>query len=123
MGFHILITPSIARPWWPTDERFSRPSDEKVWTDCCACKVPASDTISRIVDSWDIPINGDMGCYQEHPCPVDKLVDGKWAEPYFPTGAYYGPNIETRCAPGCGCSANPRKKFGASLRAMMRDGW
>lgn len=111
MSLHILRTPSCARPFWATHEMFSTASGQKVWTDCCACKVPAEDTVSRVVTSWDYP-HGGLGSYE---APYTQEAD-------FPTGAYYDPRIETVCAEGCGCNANPRKRWGMPLRAAMRDG-
>lgn len=126
MASHILITPSIARPWWPTHERFECDAAETVWTDCCCCKMPATETDSRYVSSWDPPLGG-MGCYQEPPFPWERTPSGRksrarWARPYFPTGAYYDGRVETRCADGFGCSSNPRKRRGKNLREMWRHG-
>lgn len=108
---HILVTPSNARPFWATHERFSTAAGIKVWTDCCACKVPAEDTVSRVITSWDCPLGG-FGSYEP---PYAQDAD-------LPTGAYYDARIETVCAEGCGCVANPRKRRGMALRAWMRDG-
>lgn len=116
---HILSTPSNARPFWATHERFEETVGTKVWTDCCACRVPAEDTISRIITSYDPPKGGD-GCYQEEPDPW--ALDRCPLTPSPPTGAYYDARIETVCAEGCGCVVNPRKRRGMALRAWMRDG-
>jgi hypothetical protein len=113
---HILWTPTIGRPWWRTDERCNLPANERVWTDCCGCKMPAEETETRLVESWDPPLGG-MGCYQEEPMP--------WAQDrcelsYYPTGAYFDPHWDTRCADGFGCTVNPRKKCGRELRETWR---
>lgn len=111
MTCHLLVTPTIARLFWATHERFEQAAGSKVWTDCCACKLPAEDTVSRVIASYDCPLGG-FGSYE---APYDQDAD-------LPSGAYYDPRIETVCAEGCGCIANPRKRWGLSLRAWMRDG-
>lgn len=125
--FHILTTARLARPWWRTDERFAETAGTKVWTDCCGCKMPADQTDCRLVETWDPPACGDLGCYQEPTPPWEKTPSGRksrsrWAKPYVPTGAYYDPTLDVRCAEGFGCTVNPRKKAGRALREMWRFG-
>lgn len=108
---HILRTDSIARPWWRTDERAPDYAGNKVWTDCCCCRVPAEQTDCRVISSWDPP-HGDLGCYQEQP---DLAADA-----YLPTGAYYEPRLEVRCSEGFGCTVRPRMKWGRHLRECVR---
>ena len=73
--------------------------------------MPAEDTVSRVITSWDCPLGG-FGSYEP---PYAQHAD-------LPTGAYYDARVETVCAEGCGCVANPRKRWGMALRAWMRDG-
>jgi hypothetical protein len=117
---HILSVPNVARPWWPTHQRFPD-APVSILTDCCCCRMKRSETISRVVSHYDYPLGG-LGCYQVPPSYADQERDGPWAKADFPTGAYYGFTIETECAPGKGCNANPRRKFGKHLREMMRWG-
>jgi hypothetical protein len=112
VSIHILRTDSIARPWWRTDERASAHAGHKVLTDCCCCRMPAEETDCRIVSPWDPP-HGDLGCFQE---PPDLAASAD-----VPTGAYYEPRLEIRCAAGFGCDANPKKRRGRHLREWMRE--
>ena len=109
---HVLRVPEIARPWWRTDERASSYTGRTVITDCCSCRMAASETDCRIVSSWEPP-HGDFGCYQEQP--------NLKADASLPTGAYYEPRLEIRCAHGFGCDANPKRRWGRALREHMRD--
>lgn len=114
---HILFTPSVTRPWWPTNQRFPK-SPKRLLTDCCCCRMRRQDTVARVVATWDYPLGG-MGCYQEDAPPwQDDRCD---LQPAFPTGAYYDDRIEVECAPDKGCKANPRRKFGKALREMWKD--
>ncbi len=36
---------------------------------------------------------------------------------------WYGWTHVIKCAPDAGCNVNPRRKFGATLRAMTRGPW
>jgi len=78
-----------------------------------------SDTISRVVTSFEYP-HGGLGCFQ-YPAEEGWPKDGIWAAEEFPTGAYYDPIVQTVCAPNKGCNKNPRRKFGKAGREMWRD--
>lgn len=116
---HLLWTPTMARPWWRTDERIPDYTGRKIWTDCCCCRQPAAETDCRITVSWEPPVGG-FGCYQEEPLPW--ATDRCEIEPEPPTGSYFDPRLEVRCAEGFGCTVNPRKKSGRHLREWMRYG-
>ncbi len=116
---HILWTPRIARPWWPTNQRFPK-TPKTLVTDCCCCRMKRADTIARLVDSWEPPLGG-FGCYQEEPDPWEP--DRCNIDPHIPTGAYYDATIEIECAPDKGCKINPRRKFGMALRECTRGGY
>ena len=108
---HILWSRNTPRPWWRADQRLDVASDYKVFTDCCACRVPAIDAQARL---WDLEIpHGGMGDYQE------KLFEGMQPGFYIPYGDE--PRWEIRCAPDSGCNVNPRKKCGADLRFMTHN--
>lgn len=110
---HILQVGSVPRPWWPTEQRCEEVAGHKVWTDCCSCKLPAEQTDSRYVETWDYPL-GDMG--------GEFIWGGDWEEQESPTAIYFDGRVETRCSDGFGCTVNPRKKSGRSLREYWRFG-
>lgn len=112
---HILRTPNVKRPFWRTDERFPDSANQKVWTDCCGCKQPASETLSRIVETFEMPLGGCGGEANGIGKFVERPIDD-WA------GVYYDPTVETVCAEGFGCTVNPRKKCGRTLREYWRWG-
>jgi hypothetical protein len=109
---HILHTPAQSEtPWWPSDERLELPGDERIWTDCCGCKMPAEQTVASYVSYFDYP-HGGMG--------GDAFPTGRFVEFDFPTGAWYGGDWRIHCAEGCGCTVRPSKKNGRELREMWR---
>jgi hypothetical protein len=114
---HVLSTPSIARPWWPTHQRFPQ-APITVLTDCCCCRMRRSDTVARLVTTYDPPLGG-FGCYQK-PAADWQEKEGPWAKADIPTGAYYAPRVEIECAPQKGCKLNPRRRWGKHLREMWR---
>lgn len=118
-SLHVLWTPTICRPWWPTNQRFPN-FPTTVVAECCLCKMPRKDTVARVVTSYDPPLGG-LGCYQEPPMPWErkrgrKSKKARWAKPYYPTGAYYDDRVEIVCAPDRGCKKNPRRLIGRHLR-------
>lgn len=103
-----------ARPWWPTEQRWDISPYKKVYTDCCARKVFACETVCRI-RSQEIPVGG-WGDYQAKlPWPPFE------AENWSIYASYYDPTWEVRCNPDGGCNVNRRKLCGASLRASMLE--
>lgn len=113
MSIHVLTTPGIARPWWRSDERMPDAQGRRLWTDCCCCKRPAEETDCRVVSYYDAPLGG-FGQYQEAgPAGPDLGPD-------LPTGAYYDPDVQVRCAEGFGCTVRPRMRWGRHLRETMR---
>ena len=114
MGYiHILRDRTTKRPWWPADERLDIGPDEKVFTECCACNVRASEAVARL-HLFDLPLGGP-GDYQE------QLED--WESPGFDLPYEPGNRWEIRCAPDAGCNRFPRKRCGAYLRQLMHDGY
>jgi hypothetical protein len=114
---HILSFSETALPWWATHQRFPN-APTTLLTDCCCCRMRRSDTVARTVVPWMPPLGG-MGCYQEPALGFEK-GNGPWAEPSYPTAAFYESRIEVKCAPDKGCNKNPRRRFGKTLREMWR---
>jgi len=109
---HILITHETPRPWWPADQRWDIPPDEKVWCDCCNAWSPAAETdVRAMVD--ELPIGGP-GNYQ-----YQWTEHGPDFQPHGYEPSYYDSYWKTKCADGFGCTIKPRRRASAHLRERL----
>lgn len=109
------------RPWWPTEERWNISPAEKVRTDCCYRRVPASETICRL-RTQEIPVGGRGDYHECEPWLSTIYENGEpvgqeyRAVDWFTYASYYDSTWRVECNPDGGCKANPRKRRGMHLR-------
>lgn len=111
---HILRDRAWYRtPAWATHERFNYAPDCILHPPCCYCRMRADETVASIRFPPDWPDHvetTDPRWSTPHPAwDRDREAADWWM-------SWYEPEVLVECAPGFGCKANPRRRWGADGR-------